>query len=52
MAQVKDPVCGMTIESDGAAGQSEHGGRTYYFCSAACKTQFDREPQRFVEQGD
>lgn len=41
MAQVKDPVCGMTIDSESAAGKSDFGGITYYFCSRQCKEQFD-----------
>ena len=48
MAQVKDPVCGMTIDSDKAAAQSQYQGRTFYFCSAQCKKQFDATPDRFA----
>jgi YHS domain-containing protein len=48
MAQVKDPVCGMTIDSDKAAAQSEYQGRTVYFCATACKRQFDAAPERFA----
>ncbi len=28
-----DPVCGMTVDPARAAGQTEHAGTTYYFCS-------------------
>ena len=31
---VHDPVCGMDIEPETAAGTSEYKGQTYYFCSA------------------
>lgn len=48
MAQVKDPVCGMTIDSDKAAAQSQYQGRTFYFCSTQCKRQFDATPDRFA----
>lgn len=48
MAQVTDPVCGMTIDSATAAGQSDHQGTTYYFCSAGCKKQFDEQPEKFT----
>ena len=44
-----DVVCGMTIERDSAAGTSEHGGTTYYFCSAGCKSKFDAEPMRYMK---
>ena len=46
--KVKDPVCGMTIEAETAAGASEFGGETYYFCSPLCKDKFDANPQKFV----
>ena len=48
MAQVKDPVCGMTIDSNKAAGSSNYAGQTYYFCSTQCKTQFDANPGKYV----
>lgn len=48
MARVKDVVCGMTIDSDSAAGQSQFEGRTFYFCSAQCKRQFDADPGRYA----
>jgi len=48
MAQVKDPVCGMPIDSDSAAGKSEYQGRIYYFCSPGCKQKFDGDPGRYT----
>ena len=48
---VTDPVCGMTIARDGAAGHSEYQGTSYYFCSAACKQKFDAEPGAFAGGG-
>jgi P-type Cu+ transporter len=39
--QVRDPVCGMTVTPETAAGTSARDGETYYFCSSGCKTQFD-----------
>lgn len=48
MTRVTDPVCGMTIDSDSAAGQSQYEGRTFYFCSAECKRQFDANPSRYA----
>ncbi|HVS31872.1 MAG TPA: heavy metal translocating P-type ATPase [Thermoanaerobaculia bacterium] len=43
-----DPVCGMTISRNDAAGTSEHDGQTYYFCSPGCKTKFDADPTAFA----
>ena len=45
---VKDPVCGMEIDPETAAGSSEYEGVTYYFCAEACKTEFDAEPSKYV----
>jgi len=45
---VRDPVCGMEINAQRAAGQSEYQGQTYFFCSTECKQEFDRAPQRFA----
>lgn len=50
MTMQTDPVCGMQIEESAAAGKSEYQGQTFYFCSAACKTRFDEEPEKYVNQ--
>jgi P-type Cu+ transporter len=39
--KVIDPICKMTIDAESAAGKTEHDGGTDYFCSVACKQQFD-----------
>lgn len=44
----KDPVCGMLVRPEEAAGMREHEGRTYYFCSHDCLKRFDRAPGRYV----
>jgi P-type Cu+ transporter len=38
---VIDPVCGMTVDPEKAAGMSERDGVTYHFCSPGCKEKFD-----------
>jgi len=43
-----DPVCKMEVNEEQAAGKSEHGGKTYYFCSPNCKNAFDQDPQRYA----
>src|SRR5512146_2605223 len=43
-----DPVCGMDIEPDTAAGKSEYKGQTYYFCSPGCKRSFDKDPEKYL----
>jgi YHS domain-containing protein len=46
-AVVKDPVCGMEVDPQQAraAGLTlEVAGVTHFFCSEACKQQFQQEP--------
>jgi len=40
-----DPVCGMVVDPETAAGVSERDGERYYFCSPMCKERFDAEAQ-------
>jgi len=46
-----DPVCGMTVEPESAAGTAAHDDKTYYFCSAHCKSAFERDPAKYVKPG-
>ncbi len=46
---MKDPVCGMTVDEKSEM-TSEHDGKTFYFCSQACKTAFDKNPHRYGHQ--
>jgi P-type Cu+ transporter len=48
---VTDPVCGMTVDSATAEYRSFHDGTAYYFCSAACKGNFDKDPAKFAGTG-
>ena len=50
MAQVKDLVCGMTIDSETAKFTSEYQGQTYYFCAPGCKATFEKDPSKYVSQ--
>jgi P-type Cu+ transporter len=45
-----DPVCGMTVEPETAAGRSDFGGKTYYFCATPCKQKFDQNPARYLSE--
>ena len=45
--KVKDPVCGMEIESEKAFAKREHEGRTFYFCSQDCVSKFDADPHKY-----
>ena len=46
--QVRDPVCGMSVDPHTSLHRATHAGRTQYFCSAGCKTKFEAEPQRYL----
>ena len=45
---VLDPVCGMTVHHDSAAGSYEHNDETYYFCSRHCLEKFRSDPDTFL----
>jgi YHS domain-containing protein len=49
---VKDPVCGMNVDPGKSGMKSEYIGKMYYFCSAACKEEFDNEPGKFAKPGE
>jgi YHS domain-containing protein len=46
--QAKDPVCGMEVDVVSAKYKSEHNGNSIYFCCAACKQTFDRQPEKYL----
>lgn len=50
MTNHTDPICGMQVDEKNAAGQSQHDGQTYYFCSPGCKAKFDQNPQQYAQQ--
>ncbi len=43
-----DPVCGMTVTPETAAGAWERGGVVYYFCSVGCMERFREDPEHFL----
>src|SRR5437870_10767521 len=46
--RVKDPVCGMSVDPQNAAGVYEYKGQTYFFCSIGCGEKFKADPERFL----
>lgn len=44
----KDVICGMQVDYRTATFSSEFKGKTYYFCSAACKAKFDAAPTKYA----
>lgn len=47
-SKVKDPVCGMEIDKKKAPASVAHGGTDYFFCSPACKADFQKSPDRYT----
>jgi len=39
--KVKDPVCGMIIDSERAAAKGVYDGETVYFCAVSCQRTFE-----------
>jgi YHS domain-containing protein len=44
----KDPVCGMMVDETKTKLKSEHDGRTFFFCSASCLGEFEKNPHKYA----
>jgi len=44
-----DPVCGMRVSAESAHRQ-EHGGNSYFFCSAGCLSKFRADPDKYLDK--
>ena len=47
---VRDPVCGMSVDPATATEHVEYMGTPYYFCSAGCRSKFEKDPARYTAQ--
>jgi P-type Cu+ transporter len=47
-----DPVCGMTVTPEKAAGSSLYAGTTYYFCGTGCLKRFEAAPESFLKPAE
>ncbi|MFB3920177.1 MAG: heavy metal translocating P-type ATPase [Terriglobia bacterium] len=45
---VTDPVCGMQIAEEDAAGWLDHQGQRYYFCNPSCLENFRADPEKYL----
>jgi Cu+-exporting ATPase len=43
-----DPVCGMTVDEQAAAGSAEYEGEHYFFCSTHCLHKFQAAPGNYI----
>jgi len=44
----RDPVCGMNVHPEAAAGSVEQDGKAYWFCTSACLKQSQDHPEPCV----
>lgn len=47
-----DPVCDMHLEEHGASATALYEGKTYGFCSAYCKGEFEKDPAKYLAKMD
>jgi len=47
-ASVRDPVCGMLVDPQQAAGSAQYQGQTYHFCSKGCVAKFQGDPEKYL----
>jgi Cu+-exporting ATPase len=45
---VRDPVCGMEVDTRTSPHRFELGGTDYFFCSARCRERFAADPDRYL----
>lgn len=47
LGKVLDPICGMTVDVKNPPYTTVYDGATVYFCSLACKIEYDQDPSRY-----
>jgi xanthine dehydrogenase accessory factor len=51
-AEAVDPVCGMTVTAGRSGRPLEHEGVTYHFCSAGCRSAFEKDPGAYLSEAE
>src|SRR5436853_6952100 len=46
-----DPVCGMKVSAEKAAGTTGHENTRYFFCSQGCLRKFESDPEKYLRRG-
>src|SRR5215471_11235782 len=44
-----DPICGISVDPERAAGSYTYNGQTYYFCSLRCLAKFKEDPDKSLK---
>src|SRR5437867_7786738 len=47
-----DPVCGMTVDPQRAAGELDYNGKHYLFCCQGCLRKFQANPESFLKTAE
>lgn len=50
-ALARDPVCGMEVDPSTTPYKTLYKGKIYYFCSAMCKKEFEKNPEYYLTHG-
>ena len=45
---IEDPICGMSVNPETTEHRAECRGRSYFFCSAGCRTKFMADPVKYL----
>jgi Cu+-exporting ATPase len=48
--RVIDLVCGRELPDEDARWTASFGDDTYFFCSADCRDEFEREPEEYLDR--
>ncbi len=48
----RDPVCGMQVQPERAAGMRTVQGQNFFLCSTNCLEQFDKDPARYAQSSE
>ena len=48
-ANVRDPVCGMSVDPATSRHRFDYRGETFHFCSAGCRTKFAADPKKYLD---
>ncbi len=49
---VRDPVCGMTVDLAATPHRTTHEGESYGFCSAGCLRKFEADPAYYLQPAE
>lgn len=46
----RETVCGTALEPETVAASYEYQGKIYYFCTAGCKTDFEKDLEKYLRE--